>query len=412
MSCNHDCKNCSEDCSQRSMLEKPNRYSSVKKVIGVVSGKGGVGKSMVTSLLAVSLAKSGYKVGILDADITGPSIPKAFGINKPLEGNQFGTMPQTSKGGIQVVSTNLLLENETDPVIWRGPVVANLVKQFWTDVIWRDIDFLLVDMPPGTSDVPLTVFQSLPISGIVVVTSPQDLVSMIVTKALKMAEKMNVEVLGLVENMSYITCPDCGKKIHIFGESKVEEIAKKNNLQVLGTLPIDPTLTSMCDNGCIDDYDKDYLSDAVEVLSNLPIRVVNICIPVDETEQINPHFGHSQTFILYTTVNQMIIGKYLLKMDKLGHENIVKKLKEYDCHVVLGASCGDCASELLKQNNIEQVFGLSGMSDEVVLKYLYNELDDIVSSDHTCSCHDHDHGNCDCGDCESSSCSGCSCCEK
>ena len=400
MSCNHDCKNCKEDCSERSMLERPNRYSSVKKVIGVVSGKGGVGKSMVTSLLAVSLAHNGYKVGILDADITGPSIPKAFGITKPLEGNQFGTMPQVSKGGIEVVSTNLLLEDETTPVIWRGPVIANLVKQFWTDVIWKDIDFLLVDMPPGTSDVPLTVFQSLPVSGIIVVTSPQDLVSMIVSKALNMAQKMNVEVLGLVENMSYITCPDCGKRLNVFGESKADEIAQNYGLKVLGKLPIDPELTKLCDSGNIDDYDKDYLDSAVEVLSELPIRIVNVAIPATSDEEINSHFGHSEYFILYTTVNQMIIGKYLLKMEEAGHNNVVNKLKEYDVHVVLGGSCGEGALKALADNNIEYIFGLSGMADQIVLKYLYNELDDIINPDHKCDCHDHADCDCDCDDCE------------
>ena len=402
MSCNHDCKNCKEDCSERSMLERPNRYSSVKKVIGVVSGKGGVGKSMVTSLLAVSLAHNGYKVGILDADITGPSIPKAFGINKPLEGNQFGTLPQKSVGGVEVVSTNLLLENETDPVIWRGPVIANLVKQFWTDVIWKDIDFLLVDMPPGTSDVPLTVFQSLPVSGIIVVTSPQDLVSMIVEKAIKMAEKMNIEVLGLVVNMSNIKCPDCGKKINVFGESKIDKIAIEHNLKVLGKLPIDPELASLIDKGSIDSYDKDYLDDAVEVLSNLPIRIVNVAIPVTEDEEINPHFGHSENFILYTTVNQMIIGKYLLKMEKSGHANVVNKLKAYDVHVVLGGNAGEAALNLLKENNMEYIFGVSGMADQIVLKYLYNELDDICE-DHTCDCHDHHSCDCHEEDCENCS---------
>lgn len=402
MGCDHNCSSCSENCEQRSLLEKPNKYSSIKKVIGIVSGKGGVGKSLVTSLLAVSLQQRNYKVGILDADITGPSIPKAFNITEPLQGNQFGTLPQKSSKGIQVVSTNLLLEDETEPVVWRGPVIANLVKQFWTDIIWHDVDFLLVDMPPGTSDVPLTVYQSLPIDGIIVVTSPQDLVSMIVEKALNMAKKMNVEVLGLVENMSYITCSDCGKRINVFGESKAEEIAKKYGIKLLAQLPIDPKLTQMCDKGQIESYDGNYLDAVVEELSNLPIRVINVAVAVNDDETINHHFGKCEKFILYTTTNQMIIGKHLLVMNELGHEKVVETLKKYDVHVVLGNHAGECAISLLNENKIESYFGLEGQADEVVLKYLYNELDDILNGEnHTCGCN---HDGCDCESHDDCSC--------
>lgn len=223
MGCTHDCSSCGENCSGKtnspeSLIEKLNDLSSVKKVIAVVSGKGGVGKSMVTSMMAVTFNRRGFKTAVLDADVTGPSIPKAFGIKGKCLGNEFGIIPRTSKTGIDVMSVNLLLENETDPVIWRGPVIANTVKQFWKDVIWKDVDYMFVDMPPGTGDVPLTVFQSLPVDGIIVVTSPQDLVSMIVGKAVKMAEMMNVPILGIVENYSYFMCPDCGKKYSIFGE--------------------------------------------------------------------------------------------------------------------------------------------------------------------------------------------------
>ena len=251
--CTHDCSTCGESCAERtspqSFQAKPHELSHIKKVIAVVSGKGGVGKSLVTSSLAAAMHQRGKKVGILDADITGPSIPKAFGIHTRAEGSELGIYPVESKGGIPVMSLNLLTDNETDPVIWRGPVIAGAVKQFWTDVIWGELDYLFVDMPPGTGDVPLTVFQSLPVDGILVVTSPQDLVSMIVTKAVKMAELMHIPVLGLVENYSYFQCPDCGKQHKIFGESHLDAVAQEHGLAVLARLPIDPGLAAACDRG-------------------------------------------------------------------------------------------------------------------------------------------------------------------
>ena len=243
-----------------------NALSHVKKVIGVVSGKGGVGKSLVTSLLAVTMSKKGYKCGILDADIMGPSIPKAFGVKDKIMGSKDGMLPVYSKGGIPVVSINLLLENDTDPVVWRGPVIANTVKQFWSDVIWGDLDYLFVDMPPGTGDVPLTVFQSLPVDGILVVASPQELVSMIVAKAVKMAELMKIPVLGLVENMSYFHCPDNGKDYQIFGESHIYEVAEVHGLPVLARIPIDPALASACDDGTIEDFAGSCMDEAVKAL--------------------------------------------------------------------------------------------------------------------------------------------------
>ncbi len=262
--CTHDCSTCSSNCADRdpqSFLEAPHQGSRIGKVIGVVSGKGGVGKSMVTQLLAVELSRRGYQCGILDADITGPSIPKAFGLKEQATGNETTIFPvKTEKYGIEVISMNLLLPNDTDPVVWRGPVIGGAVKQFWTDVLW-DVDYLLVDMPPGTGDVALTVFQSIPVDGIVVVTSPQDLVAMIVGKAMKMAEMMNIPVLGLVENMSYVQCPDCGKKLSVFGESRIDEIAKQYNVPVLARLPIDPALSAFCDNGSIENCESKYLSD-------------------------------------------------------------------------------------------------------------------------------------------------------
>lgn len=243
-----------------------NELSHVKKVIGVVSGKGGVGKSLVTSLLAVTMSKKGYKCGIMDADITGPSIPKAFGIKDKIMASPDGMIPVYSKGGIPVVSINLLLPNDTDPVVWRGPVIAGSVKQFWSDVVWGDLDYLFVDMPPGTGDVPLTVFQSLPVDGILVVASPQELVSMIVTKAVKMAELMNIPVIGLVENMSYFHCPDNGKDYQIFGESHIHEVAKEHGLPVLARIPIDPALASACDSGDIEDFAGTCMDGAVKAL--------------------------------------------------------------------------------------------------------------------------------------------------
>ena len=267
--CSHDCSNCSEKCSKESLLAPMNPASKVKKVIGIVSGKGGVGKSLVTSMLAVSMQRRGYKTAILDADITGPSIPKSFGLKcGSVEGSDLGMFPPQSKTGIEVMSVNLLMDEETKPVVWRGPVIAGTVKQFWTDCVWNDVDYMFVDMPPGTGDVPLTVFQSLPIDGIVVVTTPQDLVSMIVEKATKMAQMMNIPIIGIVENMSYIICPDCGKKIHIFGEEKLNKVASKYGYELLGNLPMDGKLAALCDKGIIELMENDYLDKAADAIEN------------------------------------------------------------------------------------------------------------------------------------------------
>ena len=269
--CTHDCSTCSENCDSRkeSFKEPMNSHSDIKKVIGIVSGKGGVGKSSVTSQLAVLTARHEFKTAILDADITGPSIPKAFGIKEKAYGTEDGILPVTTKTGIKVMSINLLLENDTDPVVWRGPVIAGTVKQFWTDVMWGEVDFMFVDMPPGTGDVPLTVFQSLPLDGIIVVTSPQDLVSMIVEKAVKMAELMNVPVLGIVENMSYFECPDCGKRHAIFGESKIEEIAAVHGIQNVAKLPVNSEVASACDKGIVELLNATALEDMAEKIENL-----------------------------------------------------------------------------------------------------------------------------------------------
>jgi Mrp family chromosome partitioning ATPase len=272
-SCNNDCSSCGESCNDRkspqSFLLEPNELSSVKNVIGVVSGKGGVGKSLVTSLLAVLMQRRRNSTAILDADVTGPSIPKAFGIKEKAVANEFGILPTKSKTGIDIMSVNLLLENDTDPVVWRGPIIAGTVKQFWTDVVWKDIDYMFVDMPPGTGDVALTVFQSLPIKGIIVVTSPQELVSMIVEKAVKMAAMMNVPVLGIVENMSYFECPECGKSHSIFGESKIDEIAKQYNIEAVSKMPIDSKVSAACDKGMIELLNFDWLEDIANKIENI-----------------------------------------------------------------------------------------------------------------------------------------------
>ena len=273
--CTHNCSTCSANCSSKdraSMYEAPHQLSSVKHIIGVVSGKGGVGKSLVTSMLAVLMQRRGYKVGILDADITGPSIPKAFGLNKPVEGDGLGMIPPSTTTGIDIMSVNLLLDDETRPVIWRGPVIEGTVKQFWTDAIWHNVDYLFVDCPPGTGDVPLTVFQSLPLDGIVIVSSPQDLVSMIVSKAANMAQMMNIPVVGLVENMSYVLCPDCGKQINIFGESHIEEVANKFGYELLAKIPMDSKLAALCDKGWIEMMENNYLDAAADKIEAMPAK--------------------------------------------------------------------------------------------------------------------------------------------
>ena len=277
--CTHDCSTCGADCASRnkpeSLLEAQNAFSNVKKVIAVVSGKGGVGKSLVTSLLAVLTKRNGRSAAILDADITGPSIPKMFGVHDKAMGTEDGILPVESCTGVKMMSVNLLLENDTDPVIWRGALIAGTVKQFWTDVLWGDVDYMFVDMPPGTGDVPLTVFQSLPVDGIIIVTSPQELVGMIVEKAAKMAKMMNIPVLGLVENMSWIACPDCGKKIYPFGESRTAKVALEEGIPLLAQLPIDPALAKECDTGVIELFNEDWMEPVLRAVEDCPKRMMN-----------------------------------------------------------------------------------------------------------------------------------------
>ena len=275
--CTHDCSSCSADCASRkpeSLLAPQNAHSDVKKVIAVMSGKGGVGKSLVTSLMAVLTQRNGKKAAILDADITGPSIPKMFGIHDKAMGCEDEILPAESRIGVKMMSVNLLLENDTDPVIWRGSLISGTVKQFWTDVLWGDVDFMFVDMPPGTGDVPLTVFQSLPVDGIIVVTSPQELVSMIVEKAVNMANMMNIPVLGIVENMSWVACPDCGRKIFPFGESKTAKVALEHGVPLLAQLPLDPALARECDTGVIELFNEDWMNPVIGAVEGCPKREI------------------------------------------------------------------------------------------------------------------------------------------
>lgn len=268
--CSHDCSSCQEDCDERSFIAPMNKHSNIKKVIGVVSGKGGVGKSSITSLLAVLKQREGHSVAILDGDITGPSIGKVFGVDDTqIYSNGEEIIPASTEYGMKIMSTNLLLDNDESPVVWRGPVLAGMIKQFWSDVRWGEVDYMFVDMPPGTGDVPLTVFQSLPLDGIRIVTSPQELVSMIVAKAVNMARQMNIPILGIVENMSYVECPDCGKKIFVFGKSHLEDVSEKYGLNILGQLPLDSELTRLSDLGMIEDYGSKWLDELSRVVKEL-----------------------------------------------------------------------------------------------------------------------------------------------
>ena len=267
--CNHQCEGCNKSCNQRIEKAQPNSLSKIKKIIGVVSGKGGVGKSLVSSLLACRLQKQGFRVGLLDADITGPSIPQSFGLKQKAMGENNVIFPVISNTGIQIMSANLLLENNDDPIIWRGPMIGDLVRQFYTDVWWNEVDFLIVDMPPGTGDVALTTFQYLPVDGIIIVSSPQELVSMIVKKAIKMADEMNVPILGLVENMSYVECSNCKEKIYIYGKSHIDEVAKTFNLDVLAKLPIKENIATKVDNGMVEDLDVPEIDQIITKLKSL-----------------------------------------------------------------------------------------------------------------------------------------------
>jgi len=402
--CDNNCGNCGEDCADRKeekhdFRETLNELSHVKKVIGIVSGKGGVGRSSVSAMLAVTMQRLGYQVGVLDADVTGPSIPKAFGIRGKAEGSDLGLYPRQSKTDIAIMSVNLLLDNDTDPVIWRGPILGNTVKQFWTDVIWGDLDFLFIDMPPGTGDVPLTVFQSIPVDGIVIVTSPQELVSMIVSKALKMAEMMKVPVLGLIENMSYFRCPDNGKDYHIFGESHIDEIAGKHGLKVLAKLPIDPKISAACDAGMIELFDGNWFDAVGELLavqvskSNESEEKMMMRIAVAaEGKNVTEHFGHCVNFMLYDVENNKITKEE--SVDNPGHKPgfLPNFLADKGVKVIISGGMGQGAVDIFNERDVEVVTGASGDARTAAERYLKGELKSTGSV-----CHEHQHHD-ECGE--------------
>ena len=391
--CNHDCSSCASDCADRQapMKEAPHELSQVGKVIGVVSGKGGVGKSLVTSMLAVAMRREGYRTAILDADITGPSIPKAFGIKNRAFATEAGIFPVETSTGIEIMSVNLLLENDTDPVIWRGPIIGGTVKQFWTDVIWGDVDYMFVDMPPGTGDVPLTVFQSVPVDGIIVVASPQELVGMIVEKAVKMADMMNVPVLALVENMSYFECPDCGKHHYIFGESHISEIAQKHNIKTVCQLPVDPAVASLVDGGRVEELDTERLSAIIELLKER--QSMKIAVTYDNGE-IFQHFGHTEAFKIYEVSDTgEIISASVENTNGSGHGALAGFLQTFGVDCLICGGIGQGAKNALAEAGIQVFGGVSGNADEAIKAFVTGTLD----FDPNVHCSHHDNGEHDCG---------------
>ncbi len=377
--CTHDCSTCKSGCAEKpkSLIEPCNKYSKVKKVIGVVSGKGGVGKSLITSYTSVLMNRKGYNTAILDADITGPSIPKSFGLKGKALGNDMGILPRETKCGTKVMSINLLLESEAMPVLWRGPVIIGAVKQFWTDVIWEDVDYMFVDMPPGTGDVPLTVFQSLPLDGIIIVTSPQELVSLIVEKAVNMAKAMNVPILGLVENYSYIQCDDCGKKLSVFGESHVDEIAERYGLEVLAKLPIDRKIAESIDAGEIESLQGDWLDNVANYLEeNLPITNkeenkadMKIAVPC-EGDDINEHFGKCLNFRIFDIQNGELKDKKDVVLESTEPTVVAEFMKNNNVNTVVCGGIGQGAMTELFGHNIVVIPGMKGNIDVAVSTYL------------------------------------------
>ena len=391
--CKLSCSSCAEECDDRKepmdLHLKPNKDSRISKVIGVVSGKGSVGKSLVTSMLAVAMERKGYQVGILDADVTGPSIPKAFGILGKAVGSDKGILPIPSDNGINIMSINLLLQNDTDPVVWRGPIIAGTVKQFWTDVVWGELDYLFIDMPPGTGDVPLTVFQSIPVDGIVIVTSPQDLVSMIVSKAVKMAEMMNIPVLGLVENMAWFQCPDCGSKHYLFGKSHVAQIANEHGLKLLASVPVDPTISMACDEGKVETVRGQWMDHLATHLEGKDEKNMKIAVAADGN-LVSGHFGHCEAFQLFETIEGKISRTETLPNP--GHKPgfLPNYLHEKGINVIISGGMGGGAVDLFNENNIEVVTGARGDAKEVVERYLEGALSSTGSV-----CHEHaNHGEC------------------
>ena len=377
--CNHDCGSCGSDCGDRTanFIEKPLESTHVKKVIGVVSGKGGVGKSSVTSSLAIALNRAGHKVGIMDADITGPSIPKMFGIKNKAQADDEGIIPVETRTGIKIMSMNLLLEDDTDPVVWRGPVIGGAVKQFWTDVVWGDLDYLLVDMPPGTGDGALTVFQSLPIDGIVIVTTPQDLVSIIVEKAVKMAELMNVPVIGMVENMSYFKCPDCGKEHAIFGMSNALSTSVKYGIEAFAKRPLDPQFAYACDSGKIEDAEIEGFDEIINGITGdepqFEVGVGKIAVPYADGE-VDQHFGKAKKFKIFKVADMQLVGEDYIDNEAEGHDDIAEFLYRKGVEIVICGGIGDPAKVSLAERGIYVFSGVTGDADQAVLDFVDGTL--------------------------------------
>ena len=390
-SCTHECGSCNENCESRDFRVALNPLSSVERVIGVVSGKGGVGKSMVTSLLAVAMQRRGYQTAILDADITGPSIPKVFGLETKAKADEHGILPVTTRGGTDVISVNLLLEDTTAPVIWRGPAIADVVKQFWSNVVWSGVEYMFVDMPPGTGDVPLTVFQSLPLDGIIIVTSPQELVSMIVQKAVNMACQMNIPILGIVENMSHVVCPDCGKEIKIFGESHVDEVAAKHGIKVLAKIPLDPQTASLCDSGDIEKSTADWMTPAADMLEGMGnnMKDMRIAVTADENGEIFQHFGHTRYFAIFDIKDSKITENKTIDAENSGHAALGGFLKDNGVDMLICGGIGGGAKNVLAEAGIELVSGVSGKIEAAVAGYLAGKIHD--NPDAECDHHDHHH---------------------
>lgn len=389
---------------QKSFIEKTHELNKIKKVIGIVGGKGGVGKTLVTSLMSVMMKRKGYKVGVLDADITGPSIPKIFGIDQKATGSELGIFPSKSKTGINLMSINLMLDKEDSPVIWRGPMIGGIVKQFWTDVLWGELDFLFLDMPPGTGDVPLTVFQSIPLDGIIIVTSPQELVGLIVKKAYNMAKEMNIPILGIVENMSYMKCPDCGKEISIFGKSRVEETASQLGIEVLGRIPVDPAIAELCDKGEIEAVNTEFLSKAIsKIEDNFQIsketNSMKIAIAT-EGNNVSSHFGKCENFTIVELENSKVINEKVISTVGNQHGLLPGYLKQQGVDVVIAGGMGDGARENLVSSGIEIISGITGNIKDAINNYIKGELRSLNSG---CSGHgqshspDHGGSGCSCG---------------
>lgn len=409
--CTHDCGSCGSACSERETPQITGNANNmgVKKMIAVMSGKGGVGKSLVTAMLAVHAAKKGLRTAIMDADITGPSIPRSFGIKNRARCNEEGTSiyPEVTPAGIKVMSLNLLMENETDPVIWRGPIIASAVREFWENVQWGDVDCMFVDCPPGTGDVPLTIFQGLPVDGIIIVTSPQELVSMIVTKAVNMAKMMDIPVLGIVENMSGFKCPDCGKVHEIYGKSRIGQVAADCGIDTVAKIPLDPAVAAKVDAGCAEALDTEALDVIFEKIVSVekPEEKQNIAVTYADG-QVFQHFGHSEQFKIYTVADHKVIGSKVIGTEGNGHEALAALLEQKGIDVLICGGIGGGAIHALSECGIKVVPGAAGDADAAVADYLNGKLS--VNMEANCSHHDaedacqghegncagHEHGTC------------------